>query len=468
MGIGFKYGGNDKKYKSKSGWERSWFGGYTQMIWDHPTLVIPYELRIEPSESLRKSLGHFAAEKLIKIFILQCKKNELIHALRVSTVTRKNLFGDEINYEQVFFDNRDIFNKVVENNGELAPLFEHYKEGILGSCGEREIIDDKGDKGDKGDKDNGDTDGETGGKTKSPRKIGDKESMESEKNIKEMLKKIKSQEYKNWKINVSGFEKNPVFKPFYRHAKGEKYQFIEEEIIASDHLVKLLDISFDPKSDVVKSLRLGKLDTSKIAEVPAGNLSVYKRIVEDQDTRPFSVCILADMSGSMVGDRLDTQFRVLNSLYLAMGQILPDDKLFIYGHTGQDVPEIYTFYSPYEQNYEENISKYYRITTQQNYDGPVIETIHKKIREFTEDRIIFICLSDGEPCGQGYGGKTDIDELKQILEKCRRDEFVTVGIGIQSNHVTGLYTYSKVVNELKNMAKNVSGIINSVILQEFK
>ena len=246
-------------------------------------------------------------------------------------------------------------------------------------------------------------------------------------------------------------------------------KFTEKEKKDAEMLIKLLDISFDPKSDEVKNLKLGKLDTSKIAEVPAGNISVYKQTVEEQDTKPFSVCVLADMSGSMgSGNRISSQLHMLNALFLAMSEILPPDKLYIYGHSGEYEPEIYTFYSPYNTDYEKNIQFYRRVSWAQNYDGPVIESIHKKIRESNDDRIIFISLSDGEPCGNGYGGREHNDELKRILERARRDEFVTVGIGIEAGHVSNLYTYSKCVWDLSTLPKDVSSIINQVVRTEFK
>ena len=175
------------------------------------------------------------------------------------------------------------------------------------------------------------------------------------------------------------------------------------------------------------------------------------------------------MSGSMRnGTRIPSQLHMLNTLYLAMSQILPPDKLYIYGHTGDYTPEIFTFYSPYDTDYEKNIKFYHDVHWCQNYDGPVIEAIHKKVRESNDDRIIFISLSDGEPAGNSYGGEEHNEELKRILERARRDEFVTVGIGIQADHVKELYTYSKVVNDLKLLPKEVSSIINQVVRAEFQ
>jgi hypothetical protein len=271
--------------------------------------------------------------------------------------------------------------------------------------------------------------------------------------------------------SLSEFSEKPKFVPFDKKEIKEEnaYRFTEAEKKDAEMLIKLLDISFDPKSDDVKNLRIGKLDTSKIAEIPAGNMSVYKQTVEEQDTKPFSVCILADMSGSMgQGNRIPAQHHILNTLYLAMREILPEDKLFIYGHSGEYTPEIYTFYSPHDTEYEKNIRFYNQVSLQQNYDGPVIEAIHKKVRETNDDRIIFISLSDGAPAGNNYGGHAHNEELKRILERARRDEFVTVGIGIEADHVGQLYTYSKCVWDLKLLPKEVSSIVNQVVRVEFQ
>ena len=174
------------------------------------------------------------------------------------------------------------------------------------------------------------------------------------------------------------------------------------------------------------------------------------------------------MSGSMSGEKIRIQRQVLNSLYLALSTILPEDKLFIYGHTGDNSPDIYTFCSPYDTEYAKNIKHYYSIELCQNYDGPVIEAIHKKVRGITDDRVIFISLSDGSPAGVGYGCNKDIEDMKRILEKARRDDFVTVGIGMQYMAQKNLYNYYTTVDDMSTLAKNVSQVINSVVRSEFK
>jgi hypothetical protein len=494
-------------WSSVSGWERSHFGGFSRMLWDYPYIKIDFDVRIEPGKGIRDSHGAYNAEKLVKMYLLKVKELGLVDHLRQERIEEKSFFGTKM-YDLLRLDNEGVFHNVLSADKELAPLFEHYRADVLASYIKMEVPgEEEGNgKGSKGEEDeegegkgngegegeegegkgngegegedegegegqgNGDGDGEGEGEgdgKSNTSSSGNSESNSAGNAIREAVKAMSKYEPYKGK-NLSKFEEKAKFVSLPASLSKYKYEFTSEEIKNSELLIKMLDIDFEPKDDIVKSLRLGRLDTSKIAEVPAGNLSVYQQVLEDQDTQPFSVCILADMSGSMGGYRVQVQKQVMNSLYLAMTQILPADKLYIYGHSGEYTPEIYTFYSPYDTDYEKNIMSYERIDLCQNYDGPVVEEVHRKIRETNDDRIIFITLSDGEPCGNGYGSHNDIVDLKRVLERCRRDSFVTVGIGIQSYHVKNLYTYSQVVEDLSEMSKDVSHIINKVVRAEFK
>ena len=482
-------------YKSTSGWEKSHFGGFTRVLNDYPYIKIDFDLDIKASGEAASELGTWQAEKLIKLYILKAKEKGLIEKFTSKVIERPSFFGTVIKkYSVVSLNNLAILSTICTSYPEMAPMFEHYKDSILSSTIEMEIQEpepkkDKGEgegegegqpQGEKEEEGEGDDEGQGEGEcdgedekeseSGSPAEGKQTPKGKSGKSIQDLMGEIN--ESKPWSVadrSLTAFSEKPKFTPFNKKDSGSSYQFNAEEKRDSELLIKLLDINFDPKSDEVKNLKLGKLDTSKIAEVPAGNLSIYKQRVEEQDTKPFSVCILADMSGSMGhGGRIPAQRHIMNTLYLAMSQILTPDKLYIYGHSGDYTPEIFTFYSPYDTDYEKNIQFYNSVNWCQNYDGPVIEAIHKKVRETNDDRIIFISLSDGQPSGNNYGGHEHNEELKRILERARRDEFVTVGIGIQADHVTELYTYSKVVNDLKFLPKEVSSIINQVVRAEFQ
>jgi len=462
-----------KAYGSLTGWEKSHFGGYQRMITDHPYIALDWNIQIVTGKDLQNDLSIFTAEKLIKLYLLKMKRRLIAYeSLRTSIKEETCMFtGRTRKYQLIHLDNTAIFDEIVYHVGEYAPLFEFYKKGLLESYLRKELPpeedeeqqqspDGDGEDGDENDSDNSEGDSSGDGDTPPP----------TAKTYEAMLQALDDiNEYKpqTWGKSLGTTKiKEPVF--MQMTPSRTDYRFSANEIRDAENLVKLLDISFDPKSDVVNSLRSGKLDVRKIAEVPAGSTSIYKQIVEDQDTKPFTVCILADMSGSMMGIRKDIQFNVLNSLYLAMSSILPEDKLFIYGHTGDESPEIYTFYSPYDANYAKNIRMYNNVEWCQNYDGPVIEAVHKKVRSITDDRIIFISLSDGEPAGVHYGGDKDKEDMKRILERARRDDFVTVGIGMQYMVEKDLYNYYTTVNDLSCLAKDVSHVINSVVRAEFK
>jgi hypothetical protein len=58
--------------------------------------------------------------------------------------------------------------------------------------------------------------------------------------------------------------------------------------------------------------------------------------------------------------------------------------------------------------------------------------------------------------------------MKKVLERARRDQFVTVGIGIATDYVKELYTYHKAVFDLKLMPKEIAHILNQVVKTEFQ
>lgn len=468
--IGYAW---DKIKGTMSGWERSHFGGFYRMISDYPYIKLDYDIKIELDDALTKQLSWYNAEKLIKLYLLKAQSILLTGAFRQSEDVVVNKWsGSETKVIITHLDNTMVFDELIDSLPEFAPLFEHYKEGIFKSYLVKEVKDDQQQGDGEGSSD--DQDEQEQQESDEQEESGEKEG--SSKQIEAAMQKMKEQlsnikEHAPWKTKDSlcNFDSTPKFMQANPHNYTIDYKFSKEEIKDAENLIKMLDISFDPKEDVVKSLRAGKLDVCKIAEVPAGSTSIYKQTVEDQDTKPFGVCILADLSGSMTcSNRLDMQKHVLNVLYLAMSQTVTPDKLWIYGHTGDEQPEIHPFYTPYDTDYEKNIHNYNRIDYAQNYDGPVVEAIHKKIREVSEDRIIFISLSDGQPSGQGYGSDDDVDDMKKILERARRDDFVTIGIGIQYLCVDGLYTYHKVVDDLSTLVKDVSHIVNKVVMTEFK
>jgi hypothetical protein len=131
----------------------------------------------------------------------------------------------------------------------------------------------------------------------------------------------------------------------------------------------------------------------------------------------------------------------------------------VYGHSGDDGIELNVYQDRYNSNFSETIHKMRSYGG--NQDDSIMEEVYSQVRSATQDRIIFVVLSDGAP-------NCDIDDMKRIMEKLKRDEFVTVGVGILDYHVRDIYHYNTIVKSLHLMPKQVSHLINHVVKMEFK
>jgi hypothetical protein len=261
--------------------------------------------------------------------------------------------------------------------------------------------------------------------------------------------------------------------------------------IQSRTLKRLLDITFDKQQYYINNLKNGKLDENKISELISGNINIFKQKKELTNTKPFSVCIIGDESGSMGGRKIAVQRILFKILHDAFDDILPYNSLFMYGFasihrnlildsdgiTSNDIssyeqPSIRIYKEKSLYNFEEQIKSMGDSTSFasgcNNYDGPSVEGIYKRVRDITDDNVLCLVLSDGDPAGENYGGIEDRNKYKQIIEKMRRDNFVCVGIGIQSSAVKHFFPNNFVVNDLSNLHHLVMNIINKVVKSEFQ
>lgn len=458
--------------ESVTKWEKSLFGGYDRLITDHPRVKLDLNVDFDCAPLEGQYLSLWEKEKILKIFLSKAKNTGCINDLLVDAKTESetNFFGREIKTTINDSSKKRVLDLIRQNEKEYAPLFKHYQEFIINSeifFKQKDEDEEEKDSGNqKQDGDEGESENGNGQQDKKSNPATDAEIHNNRAAFLEALRDLKEEEYTY--NSLCDFNEKTVIK--IQSARYTETKYSEAEINVADRLTKLLDISFDPATDTVKNLRLGKLDIAKIAEIPAGNIAIYQQTIEEQTTKPFSVVVLCDESYSMTNhDRIKHQYNMVKSLYRSFSDILPQDKIFIYGHSGDCIPELYVYHDPYNQNFLTTIDNMLGRSLQENYDGPVIEEIYKQVRAITSDRIIFIILSDGEPLGHNYGhAPSDIVQMKQIIEKCKRDEFVTVGIGIEAHHVSYLYQYSAVVDDLDDMPKKVSHIVNHVVKSEFQ
>jgi nitric oxide reductase activation protein len=269
-------------------------------------------------------------------------------------------------------------------------------------------------------------------------------------------------------ISGDGDVPDPVF--MIEEQRNYESTLSAQDTLYAKQIVQKLDITFDPDRDDIHSLKQGKLDTRKLAEAVAHNDHIYFRTEEDQKTKPFSVVILCDESGSMNHDgRLGKQYQLVKILHAAFSEIMPQDRISVYGHSGDDVPEIYVYQDKYNPGFTKTIEGMKRRDLRENYDGPVVESLHERIRSQTSDNILMIVISDGSPAGEhGYGGLEAMADLKRIIEKCKRDNFVTMGIGFGYSGVKELYSYNAVIHNMSEVVEKATTLLNKVVKTEFQ
>lgn len=455
----------DKK-NSLVNWEDSYFGGFRRVLSDYPEIKMEYSIDSNlPNE--RDDLTWYTGNKLVKLLHLRIKEMGLAAMFldRAVIIEKPSFFGKKKYLTPVKISILTVVDIIISKDSELGNLFRNYRD-ILGATEFLYPAEPDKKKGD---------DAEEG--CAAEEKCG-KSGEEKQKSKGEIVADAvclidKTMKYKDMYDSAKGgtltgdLKKNAVFK-LMRKSKTPTV-FTDSEVLHGENLAKMLDISFDLTHDKIPNLQSGKIDVAKIATVPAGNSHVYFRIEEDQATKPFSVCILCDESGSMTcGGFLKIQQELVKILYLAFSQKLPLNKIFIYGHSGSNSPEIRIYNDAYNTIFLDTIEMQKHNSWSQNYDGPVIEAIHEKIRETTSDSIIFIAISDGVPAGNDYGGEPAIKAMKQVIEKCKRDRFVTIGIGLQLAFVKEIYNYYTIVTDMSKIAKQVSTLVNHVVKVEFQ
>lgn len=450
-------------------WEGSYFGGHERVVYDHPFIYVPKEFEFRYTNTSGSSA--YIAEKLCAMFLHRIVKYHLMYNL-IRGYTKHEVISMLGEPQTVLKLNKDMIKICLSNlivvDTELANLFQHYFRFL---CSIDILYYPPKNSDEKG---KGSGDGEAEGDGQEQKSLGD-----DNKEMEGALRKIKANTFGSWKSisDAAGGELKDatVFSVMDKTVKPCEYS--PDVIKQANALVNLLDISFQPKEDRVENLKCGKMSAHKIAEIPAGNTHIYYRVEEDIATRPFSVCVLADESGSMErgsGERSPhrKQNELMKILYYAFSQILPQDKMFFFGHSdaeqGERVPEIRIYHDKYNPNFEHTIRNQLNNRYGENYDGPVIECVYERVREQTSDNIIFISISDGGPSGVNYGGDGAVKELKRVIEKCKRDGFVTIGIGLGHGLVKDIYNYHTIINDMNNLVKSVSSLINQVVKTEFK
>ena len=449
---------------SKTRWETSYYGGVKRILTEYPFIRSSYELHCYSQKDCKadKDLTLYQFEKMVSILF-----NTYFQDINARDSFQHTM---ALEYERIVNDPKLLRESIVKgykedkvridvdcntlskmlavcrNNSELAPIFKEYGDDLLLPGSKVYItLSLPGQYGDIPDKSDDSDEQES---------VDAKKSEAFTQASQELERIIKS--FKNGNNIEDDFSVQ-----VQEVRKTIETSISNDEILFANKLFGMLDITQDPKADTVKNLYQGKIDDEKLSEVLSGNNRIHMRRVENESVKPFKVVVLGDLSGSMrYNFRLPFQISLMKSLYYLFNNLLKIQDFEFWGHSGEEQPILYKYHTPEYPHFLKTIDK--DIENAENYDGPIIQELHKLIRAKSDKAVLFISLSDGQPSGICYGGKEAEARMKQIMEKAKRDNFVTVGIGIQYFCSPGLYQYSVVVNNLDE-TYSIAQVINKAV-----
>lgn len=454
---------------SYSKWEKSYFGGYRKVVRDLPYINLSYHIDITLGDT--SDLDNYDCKKVIKCFLYDSKNFKF----EFQKGTRKR-FHKDVETLEITKDSLEKAIKYLSKDEkiELRNLYTNYKEMILDSTISTDIEDEE------------DLESEDG----NPGEPGKREKKKEDplhEHFRQLLGKTDLYSSKTYEFYNPNIVEEDVPYTVLEMQEGEEVQLTKEEEKLKEELLKLLDIRTDPGLNILNNLRFGKIDGKKLAEAVALNERIFYKTERFERMRPFKVVLLGDYSGSMEGTPVEEQMSLMKSLYAVFSTYNCVDT---YVHTSFDRYNTYNRYKRIEsETFErkdgeddrcgiyklsgENLSLYKtcsnleeEVPLLQNYDGEVFRYLNKRYGN-SDDAILIISISDGEPAGYNYGGNAAMNKLIKELEKCRRNNIITLGIGIDGYDVGSLYKYNLTIKNISRSSAKISNIINTIIKQEF-
>ena len=216
---------------------------------------------------------------------------------------------------------------------------------------------------------------------------------------------------------------------------------------------------------VLRSMRSGVLDTTKLAEAIQGVPTVYLREGEVY-TDKIAVVILIDESGSMcysgrIEAARDTAVLLNESL-----RNIPDVELFIYGHTADEHFSGATELNVYrDKNYKPRYSLGKVSARKENRDGIAILEVAKEVRKQTTNDVVMFILSDGAPAARDYYGKESMQDVKSKVTQVEKMGFSVVQVCINASYdPKEMFKHFVILEDMSKLAFELGKVLKKAIM----
>lgn len=233
--------------------------------------------------------------------------------------------------------------------------------------------------------------------------------------------------------------------------------------------------------------RKGKLDKSRLAQVPAGNCNVFQ-VEREGETLDAAVSVLIDLSGSMgsgtsphhkayyakmMAIALGETFSALNIPFEIIGFSNDwDVSAHCPAGTVRDEPIVYKVFKDFGDNFKRVRTRLNSITGKgNNTDGEALLAVATRLAQRQESRKIQFVLSDGMPAGGGVGRQMLCEHLKEVIELVTKAGIEVVGIGAQTDHIKDFYSKEHgasgiVIDDMDKLAVEVYKLMRAMLLNK--
>lgn len=264
-----------------------------------------------------------------------------------------------------------------------------------------------------------------------------------------------------------GSSRNTIFIPQHdrREIYMHSYNRIKQYIPAISRILK--GHCRDYKL-VLRSMRSGVLDTTKLAEAIQGVPNVYLREGEVY-TDKITAVVLIDESGSMGGERIsaarDTAILLSESL-----KNLPDVECYIYGHSADEHYLGSTELRVYkDKNHHPRYSLGSVTAHRENRDGIAILETAKAVRKQTSNNVVMFVISDGEPCACDYHGSPAMYDVHNKVTAVEKMGFSVVQVCINASYdPKKMFKNFVVLENMNKLAVDLGKVIKKAIISGAK
>jgi hypothetical protein len=264
--------------------------------------------------------------------------------------------------------------------------------------------------------------------------VSSEESSMDEEEFEEFTEQMKNDPQHNYDNAGESYD-CPVN---FEVSRTNKSVYETESKIIDKTKAKVLATLFKRKSKdmgfTVKGMKSGRFDVSKLIEAKQGVPNVYERMGHVK-TDQICVGVLIDESGSMSSRSKITKARQAAIFINEVFGKLSDVELYIYGHTADEGYGKSTTIRIYrEQGVQTDPFALGSVDSRSNNrDGDAILATARRIRSKSKRSGILFVISDGQPAGDGYGGKSAIEDVRRKVIRAEKLGFQVIQIAIESS-----------------------------------